>query len=187
MMTPGFRGVWAGWLDGASSEGRGGVVNVPVPGDARGEAEGEGRPPYELDPGFTFERERLQFLVWANNYDARKPGEPVWWHGVRASRIGATLGGPADVLLPDGTPAWCDGGPRRPVLSPRGATGGGGPASTAVEAGRAQPAAPHRAAVPAQGAGSAEREPEVVHRDSIDAGLLTPARFAEPAADLAPD
>ena len=51
--------------------------------------EGERRPPYELDPGFTFERERLQFLVWANNYDARKPGDPIWWHGVRASRIGA--------------------------------------------------------------------------------------------------
>ena len=116
------------------------------------EPEAERRPPYELDPGFTFERERLQFLVWANNYDARKPGDPIWWHGVRASRIGATLGGPADVLLPDGTPAWCDGGPRRPVL----ADGGGrdGFAETG-------PTAANRC---------------VVHRDSIDAGLLTPAR-----------
>ncbi|MGI8809967.1 MAG: ATP-dependent helicase [Acidimicrobiales bacterium] len=69
------------------------------------------RPPYELGPGFEFARERLHFLVWANTYDGRS-GEPVWWHGVRAGRLGAEAGGPADVVLPDGTPAWCDGGPR---------------------------------------------------------------------------
>jgi DNA helicase-2/ATP-dependent DNA helicase PcrA len=125
------------------------VIELAVPLETLRAPEAERRPPYELDPGFTFERERLQFLVWANSYDARQPGDPIWWHGVRASRIGATLGGPADVLLPDGTPAWCDGGPRRPVLT---------------------------------GSDSA-----VVHRDSIDAGLLTPARFAEPKAQLAPD
>jgi DNA helicase II / ATP-dependent DNA helicase PcrA len=125
------------------------VIELGVPLEALRAPEVERRPPYELDPGFTFERERLQFLVWANTYDARKQGEPIWWHGVRASRIGATLGGPADVLLPDGTPAWCDGGPRRPVLT--------GDASS------------------------------VIHRDSIDAGLLTPARLREPQAELAPD
>jgi len=127
------------------------VVELGVPVEALRAPEVERRPPYELDPGFTFEREWLQFLVWANTYDARKPGEPIWWHGVRASRIGATLGGAADVLLPDGTPAWCDGGPRRPVLS-----SGDGP-------------------------------PVIVHRDSIDAGLLTPARYRAPQAELAPD
>jgi hypothetical protein len=85
------------------------VIELAVPLEALREPEAEHRPPYELDPGFTFERERLQFLVWANTYDARKPGEPVWWHGVRASRIGATLGGAADVVLPGGAPAWpCD-------------------------------------------------------------------------------
>jgi ATP-dependent DNA helicase UvrD/PcrA len=125
------------------------VIELAVAVEALRAPEVERRPPYELDPGFTFERERLQFLVWANNYDARKPGEPVWWHGVRASRIGASLDGPADVLLPDGTPAWCDGGPRRPVLT--------------------------------------VSDPAVVHRDSIDAGVLTPARVAEPTAELAPD
>jgi DNA helicase-2/ATP-dependent DNA helicase PcrA len=125
------------------------VIELAVPPETLRAPEEERRPPYELDPGFTFERERLQFLVWANTYDARKPdGDPVWWHGIRASRIGATLGGPADVLVPDGTPAWCDGGPRRPVL-PDG--------------------------------------PAVVHRDSIDAGVLTPARYEEPSAELAPD
>ena len=34
------------------------------------------RPSYELSPRFEFSRERLQFLVWANNYDARA-GDPV--------------------------------------------------------------------------------------------------------------
>jgi len=124
------------------------VVELGAPVEVLRAPEVERRPPYELDPGFTFERERLQFLVWANTYDARKAGEPVWWHGVRASRIGAALGGPADVVLPDGTPAWCDGGPRRPV-----------PLADAA----------------------------VIHRDSVDAGLLTTARFSPPTADLAAD
>jgi DNA helicase-2/ATP-dependent DNA helicase PcrA len=141
-------------LHEAWAERRRVVIELAVPLETLRAPEVERRPPYELDPGFTFERERLQFLVWANNYDARKPGDPIWWHGVRASRIGATLGGPADVLLPDGAPAWCDGGPRRPV--------------------RAQ-------------AGGSEGGPVVVHRDSIDAGLLTRAGFAEPQAELAPD
>ena len=127
------------------------VVELAVPLETLREPEADRRPPYELDPGFTFERERLQWLVWANTYDGRKPGDPVWWHGVRASRLGATLGGPADVLLPDGTPAWCDGGPRR------------------------------------SGVLLAGGEAAVVHRDSIDAGLLTPARSAPAAAELAAD
>jgi DNA helicase-2/ATP-dependent DNA helicase PcrA len=76
--------------------------------------EREVRAPYEVGPGFDFGRERLHFLVWANTYDGRS-GEPVWWHGVRAGRLGAQVGGPADVVLPDGTPAWCDGGPRAPL------------------------------------------------------------------------
>ncbi|HEV8627539.1 MAG TPA: UvrD-helicase domain-containing protein, partial [Acidimicrobiia bacterium] len=149
LASPQVMEAMAAVLHEAWAERRRVVVELAVPVEALRAPEVEGRPPYELDPGFTFERERLQFLVWANNYDARKPGEPIWWHGVRASRISATLGGPADVLLPDSTPAWCDGGPRRPVRT---------------------------------GSDSA-----VVHRDSIDAGVLTPARFAEPVAELAPD
>ena len=136
-------------LHEAWAERRRVVIELAVPPETLRAPEAERRPPYELDPGFTFERERLQFLVWANNYDARKPGDPIWWHGVRAARIGATLGDPADILLPNGTPAWCDGGPRRPVLTDSGSV--------------------------------------VVHRDSIDAGLLTPARSAEPTTELAPD
>ncbi len=71
-------------------------------------------PVHDLAPGFTFWRERLHFLVWANTYDARS-GEPVWWHGRRAARLladdGVTEGGPADVSGSDGSSWWIDGGP----------------------------------------------------------------------------
>ncbi len=147
LASPAVLSAMAAVLHEAWDERRRVVVELAVSPDALRAPEVEKRPPYELDPGFTFERERLQFLVWANTYDGRKPGEPIWWHGVRASRIGADLGGPADVVLPDGTPAWCDGGPRRPI----------------------------------RGVGA------VVHRDSIDAGVLTATRYSEPAAELAPD
>ncbi len=78
------------------------------------------RPVYEHVPAFEFSRERMQFLVWANNYDARS-GEPIWWHGRKAARRYAdervTEGGLAeggDVLLADGTPLFIDGGPPQP-------------------------------------------------------------------------
>ncbi|MCB1040660.1 MAG: ATP-dependent helicase, partial [Acidimicrobiales bacterium] len=59
--------------------------------------------------------DRLHFLVWANTYDARG-GSLVWWWARKAQRLGATPtpdGDLADVVLPDGTAAWIDGGPRR--------------------------------------------------------------------------
>jgi DNA helicase-2/ATP-dependent DNA helicase PcrA len=72
---------------------------------------------HALTPAFTFWRERLQFLVWANAYDARD-GDPVWWHGRKAARLLADEGiaevGPADIGRPDGTPLWVDGGPPDP-------------------------------------------------------------------------
>ncbi|MGH9064953.1 MAG: hypothetical protein ACRDZQ_07590, partial [Acidimicrobiales bacterium] len=72
--------------------------------------------PYRLDPGLELARDRLQFLVWTNSYDARRNGgDPVWWHARRAVRLGAAEGGPADVVLADGRPAWCDGGPSEPL------------------------------------------------------------------------
>ena len=95
------------------------VVELAVDAGELKRPEVETRPPYEVGPGFELRRERLHFLVWANTYDGRTPGaEPVWWHGVRAGRLGATLGGPADVVLADGSPAWCDGGPRQTFPSP---------------------------------------------------------------------
>ena len=75
------------------------------------------RPPYLLDAEFTLLTERLQFLLWRNNYDARN-GEPVWWWTRKASGLGATIGGRADVVLHDGTKAWVDGGPRQPLDLP---------------------------------------------------------------------
>jgi DNA helicase-2/ATP-dependent DNA helicase PcrA len=93
------------------------VVELCVDPDALRERERCDRPPYELGPSHDFARERLQYLVWSNNYDGRAPSEgpPIWWHGRRAERLGAAPGELADIRLGDGTEAWCDGGPRGPV------------------------------------------------------------------------
>lgn len=70
-------------------------------------------PPWRLGPRLGFERDRLHFLIWANNYDARG-GRPLWWWALKARAVGAGPGPPGgpDALLPDGRPAWIDGGPR---------------------------------------------------------------------------
>ncbi len=67
--------------------------------------------PYELAPDLDLPFDRLHHLVWANNYDARS-GSPIWWWGEKAARLGAVVGGDADVALHDGRDAWIDGGPR---------------------------------------------------------------------------
>ncbi len=75
--------------------------------------------PWELDPSFEPWLDRLHFLVWHNSYDART-GEPIWWWGRKAARIDGTATDEladdqqvvdGDVVLPDGTVAWVDGGP----------------------------------------------------------------------------
>jgi DNA helicase-2/ATP-dependent DNA helicase PcrA len=73
--------------------------------------------PWTVDPDFEPWFDRLHFLVWANSYDARSPEDPIWWWGRKAARVGAreTPAGLADVTLPDGRPAWIDGGPRSNV------------------------------------------------------------------------
>ncbi|MGH9182779.1 MAG: ATP-dependent helicase, partial [Acidimicrobiales bacterium] len=71
--------------------------------------------PWTVPADFEPWTDRLHFLVWANAYDARGGGEPVWWWARKALRLGAATGGPADVVLPDGRPAWVDGGPRAPL------------------------------------------------------------------------
>lgn len=84
------------------------------------EEEATDEPPWELGLHFLFPRERLRFLVWANNADYRFMAtdypEGRWWHAVKAQRIpGITLAGqdePGDIRLPDGRLAWLDGGPR---------------------------------------------------------------------------
>src|SRR5271157_4745728 len=99
------------------------VVEVAADPEALREPEVCHRPVYDLSPRFEFSRERLQFIVWANNYDARN-GDPVWWHGRKAARIfgddGVRETGPADIVLGDGTPLYVDGGPFAPPPLPGG-------------------------------------------------------------------
>ena len=74
--------------------------------------------PYELAPSFTPWLDRLHFLTWANNYDARRPSELRWaWTDVAVRDQGARRveAGPGDIVLPDGRAAWLDGGPREPL------------------------------------------------------------------------
>lgn len=71
--------------------------------------------PWRLRRDFTFNRERLHYLIWANSYDFRS-GELIWWWGRKAEALGATPSSTTDVTLPDGGAAWIDGGPRGPVL-----------------------------------------------------------------------
>ncbi len=72
-------------------------------------------PPYQLGATFSFPKERLTKLVWHNSYDARSEPMVWWWAHKAVARIGGTFGGPADILLDDGTPVWVDGGPRQPL------------------------------------------------------------------------
>jgi len=134
--------------------------------------------PWELLPTFEPWLDRLHFLVWANTYDARS-GEPVWWWGRKAARIGGTAADElpeghdpvdADLLLPEGTRAWVDGGPPDDVdpaaLAPAALV-----RAEAVESGRLR-------AVPAWAAPTAELASDqlaaVAHRGG-------PARIIAPA------
>ncbi len=93
------------------------VVELAVDNATLQQAEVDDRAPWDLPRGFTFLRERLAFLVWANSYDARGRA-PTWWDAELAVRGGAAPGDGAthDVMV-DGRPAWCDGGPRGPVVA----------------------------------------------------------------------
>ncbi|MDP9441931.1 MAG: hypothetical protein M3P34_07110, partial [Actinomycetota bacterium] len=73
--------------------------------------------PWRLGARFELWLDRLHFLVWANNYDARGGISPVWWWARKAVRLGAEVApdGAGDVVLPGGGHAWVDGGPRGPV------------------------------------------------------------------------
>ena len=80
---------------------------------------------WRLAPDFELWADRLHFLVWANAYDARNGIEATWWWGRKALRLGASPVGDSagdgkgdeagDVILPDGSVAWIDGGPREPL------------------------------------------------------------------------
>ncbi len=126
--------------------------------------------PWRLAPDFEPWYDRLHFLVWANTYDARTQ-DVIWWWGRKAVRSGATdtPDGVADVVLPDGSPAWVDGGPRQPWAAAD--LGGVGVVHTeSVELGRLvlapEPAAPRADLAPDQ--------------------LAAVARLAGPARVIAP-
>ncbi|MGK2929059.1 MAG: UvrD-helicase domain-containing protein [Acidimicrobiales bacterium] len=139
--------------------------------------------PWELSPDFELWHDRLHFLVWNNNYDHRT-GEPIWWWGRKAARIGGTAtdqlppgqrspgkaaaGG--DLLLPDGTGAWIDGGPPDDV-DPASLDGAALIRSDSVDAGRLDP-------VPAWVAPAAELAADQLAAVSHRGG---PARIIAPA------
>jgi DNA helicase-2/ATP-dependent DNA helicase PcrA len=135
--------------------------------------------PWRLDPGFELWHDRLHFLVWANTYDARD-GEPVWWWARKAQRLGAVSAphapadgaAGADVVLPDGTPAWIDGGPRGDLV-----TGAVGEAvvvhAESVDCGRLTPV-PAPDGRPADGSLAADQLRAVCHGSG-------PARVIAPA------
>ena len=100
------------------------VIDLRIPREALSAPERDHRPAYELTPAFDFARERCYFLTRANNYDARGTS-PRWGVASEAERLGARRGGSADVVLPDDTQAWCDGGPRTSGLLGPGPSGGG--------------------------------------------------------------
>ena len=161
------------------------------------------REPWEMGAGFELQRERLQFLVWANTWDARAEGPPIWWWGRKAARLGATLGGPADVVLRDGSSVWVDGGPRGPVDL----DGGDVVHRESVELGELRPArwrapgadlAPDQLAAVAHGAGPAriiapagsgktrvltERLRHLLADRQWESGTVTAVAFNKRAAD----
>lgn len=88
------------------------AIEWDIADDAVSALETTDLPPWDLDPAFLFPLERLRFLAFTNNYDARN-GEPRWWWTVKAGKAGIEEGGPADGVTADGRPAWIDGGPRQ--------------------------------------------------------------------------
>jgi DNA helicase-2/ATP-dependent DNA helicase PcrA len=71
-----------------------------------------GLQPWEWSYDLDLVSERLHHAVWANSVDAR-PNEPRYRWAEMAATLGARSdpSGDCDVLLPDGRPAICDGGP----------------------------------------------------------------------------
>lgn len=75
----------------------------------------ERRPAHELGGSWRPPVDTVRDLVWANSYDARGAGEPIWWHGRLLRRAGnPAAAGDGDVRI-DGADLWVDGGPHIPV------------------------------------------------------------------------
>lgn len=77
-------------------------------------------PVWQLEPGFDFQHERLHHFVFSNAVRTVDGGGTELASALadRAVALGGTVGGSADVVLPDGTQAWLDGGPLDPMVTP---------------------------------------------------------------------
>ena len=144
------------------------VVEWDIADEALSFEESSSAPPWSLGPSFLFPLERLRFLAFTNNYDARG-GDPRWWWSYKAARrIDATESGPADVLLAGGKPAWIDGGPRQPLDAVTGTSIHG----ESVDAGFASPVPAATAPVDAA---LAEDQLAAVRLDIGPARVIAPA------------
>ena len=76
--------------------------------------------PWDWEFDLDLVAERLHHAVWANSVDARD-GAPRYHWADQAVTLGARIdtSGQADVVLPDGRPALCDGGPLDSSLAAR--------------------------------------------------------------------
>jgi DNA helicase-2/ATP-dependent DNA helicase PcrA len=144
------------------------TIDLRVPREVLSAPERDDRPAYECIPGFDFARERCYFLVRANNYDARD-GSLRWGPAIEAERLGARIGGSADVLLSDGTSAWCDGGPRGSGVD----TAGRVVHRIAIESGQLR--ADLEPSESAEAAGLASDQRAAVHHGGGPARILAPA------------
>ena len=84
-----------------------------------------GRQPWEWSVELDLVGERLHHAIWANSIDARHGADGHRWHwadvacALGATRATARAAAVADIVLPDGTPAICDGGPLDAGLAER--------------------------------------------------------------------
>lgn len=70
--------------------------------------------PYTLGPEFGFPLDEIRYLIWENAIDLRNPEQPQWPLLTAAVTNGARLTvdpSVGDITLPNGEPAWLDGGP----------------------------------------------------------------------------
>lgn len=133
----------------------------------------EGREVWEVAPDFDFVAEATWRLAWANAVDGRDRDRPTWPLAAMAIGEGARRGGPldADVILPDGSPAWCDGGPAHLWGSGREDFAGAAVVPRmAITRGRLTPVAAGRAKVP-----MAPDQLRAVEDPSTRARIIAPA------------
>ena len=81
-------------------------LSAPVEGSVTGDV-------WRTGVDHDFIAESIWRLATANAVDARDPANPAWRLSTAAITLGARHPGDvdADIILPGGQPAWCDGGP----------------------------------------------------------------------------